>query len=141
MIMSFFIRSLFSQHFLFHIHFKLIVVLNLEFYFLLHLHLFLFLFCFFSHLSIDEMMYVFKQITFSIKKETEKLFKNVVTKQDDTEDFVQTSTMLFELSAVLRFYTDSVQCVDLIKSIQDEQMLHVVSGFPRIIFSQIRHLR
>jgi hypothetical protein len=109
-------RSLFSQHFLFNIHLKLIVVLNLEFYF--SLHLYLFLFCSFSYLSRDEMMYVFKEITFSIKKETEKLLKNVFIQQHDTDDSVQTSTILFELSAVLPFYTDSVQCIDLIKSIE-----------------------
>jgi hypothetical protein len=63
------------------------------------------------------------------------------TKQDDRDDSVQTSTILFEINAILRFYTDSVQCVDLIKWIQDEQMLYIVSGFARIIFPQIRHLR
>jgi hypothetical protein len=46
--------------------------------------------------------------------------------------------MLFKLSAVLRFYTDSVQCAD---SIKDEQILHIVSDFSRIVFPQIRHLR
>ncbi len=47
---------------------------------------------------------------------------------DNSDDSVKTQTMLLELNPAAQFYTDSIQCIDVIKSIKDEQILFIISG-------------
>jgi tetratricopeptide (TPR) repeat protein len=61
---------------------------------------------------------------------------------NDSTNSVLTQTVLLQLNPAAQFYTDSDRCIDLIKSIKDEQLLIIVSAdFARLVLPQIRHLR
>jgi hypothetical protein len=66
----------------------------------------------------------------------------VDTKIDDSEDSAHTQILLLEFNPAALFYTDLTRCVDLIKSITDEQILLIVSGaLAREVLSQVHNLR
>jgi tetratricopeptide (TPR) repeat protein len=59
---------------------------------------------------------------------------------DNSSDYILTQTMLLELNPAAQFYSNFDRCLDLIKSIKDEQIFLVVSGaFARRVLSQIHH--
>jgi tetratricopeptide (TPR) repeat protein len=61
---------------------------------------------------------------------------------NDSADYLLTRTMLLELNPAAQFYSNLDRCVDLIKSIKDEQIFLIVSGaFARPVLSQIHHHR
>jgi tetratricopeptide (TPR) repeat protein len=56
----------------------------------------------------------------------------------DSSDYLLTQTMLLELNPAAQFYSNFDRCLDLIKSIKDEQIFLIVSGaFARRVLSQI----
>jgi hypothetical protein len=66
----------------------------------------------------------------------------VDTKIDDSEDSAHTQILLLEFNPAALFYTDLTRCVNLIKSITDEQILLIVSGaLAREVLSQVHNLR
>jgi tetratricopeptide (TPR) repeat protein len=61
---------------------------------------------------------------------------------NDSDDSVQTQTMLLRLNSTAQFYTDYDRCIDLIKSNKDEKVLFIASrDFARIALPHIHHLR
>ncbi len=59
---------------------------------------------------------------------------------DNSSDYILTQTMLLELNPAAQFYSNFDRCLDLIKSIKDEQIFLVVSGaFARRLLSRIHH--
>ncbi|CAF1249791.1 unnamed protein product [Adineta steineri] len=47
---------------------------------------------------------------------------------NDSDDYLLTQSMLTELNPAVQFYSDFDRCLDLIKSIKDEQIFLIVSG-------------
>ncbi|CAF3875833.1 unnamed protein product [Rotaria sp. Silwood1] len=63
-------------------------------------------------------------------------------KMDDSPNYLHTKTMLIELNPAAQFYSDFDRCLDLIKSIKDEQIFLIVSSaFAQRILSQIYNHR
>ncbi|CAF1429590.1 unnamed protein product [Rotaria sordida] len=63
-------------------------------------------------------------------------------KMDDSPNYLLTKTMLVELNPAAQFYSDFDRCLDLIKSIKDEQIFLIVSSaFAQRILSQIYNHR
>jgi tetratricopeptide (TPR) repeat protein len=61
---------------------------------------------------------------------------------DNSDDSTKTQTMLRELNPAALFYTDSVQCINAIESIENEQILFIVSDLTaRPILPKIQHIR
>ncbi|CAF1243343.1 unnamed protein product [Adineta steineri] len=61
---------------------------------------------------------------------------------NDSDDYLLTQTMLIELNSAVQFYSDFDRCLDLIKSIKDEQIFLIVSGaFAQRILLQTHHYR
>jgi len=59
---------------------------------------------------------------------------------NDSSDYLLTQTMLLEFNPAAQFYSNFDRCLDLIKSIKDEQIFLIVSGaFARRILSQIHN--
>ncbi len=59
---------------------------------------------------------------------------------NDSSDYLLTQTMLLELNPAAQFYSNFDRCLDLIKSIKDEQIFLILSGaFARRILSQIHN--
>jgi tetratricopeptide (TPR) repeat protein len=58
----------------------------------------------------------------------------------DSDDYILTQTMLLELNPAAQFYSNFDRCLDLIKSIKDEQIFLIVSGaFARRVLSEIHN--
>ena len=54
-----------------------------------------------------------------------------------SDDYDRTQSMLIELNPAVQFYSNFDRCLDLIKSIKDEQIFLIVSGaFARRLLSQ-----
>ena len=61
---------------------------------------------------------------------------------NDSSDYTLTQTMLLELNPAVQFYSNVDRCLDLIKSIKDEQIFLIVSGaLARRVLSQIHQQR
>ncbi|UJR20639.1 hypothetical protein I4U23_023764 [Adineta vaga] len=61
---------------------------------------------------------------------------------EQSQDCLLTQTMLIELNPAVQFYSNFNRCLDLIKSIKDEQIFLIVSGaFARRVLSQTHHQR
>ncbi|CAF1417907.1 unnamed protein product [Adineta steineri] len=61
---------------------------------------------------------------------------------NDSDDYLLTQTMLTELNPAVQFYSHFDRCLDLIKSIKDEQIFLIVSGsFAQRILLQSHHYR
>ncbi|CAF0856129.1 unnamed protein product [Adineta steineri] len=61
---------------------------------------------------------------------------------NDSDDYHLTQSMLIELNSAVQFYSDFDRCLDLIKSIKDEQIFLIISGaFAQRILLQTHHYR
>ncbi|CAF0894232.1 unnamed protein product [Adineta steineri] len=61
---------------------------------------------------------------------------------NDSDDYLLTQSMLTKLNSAVQFYSHFDRCLDLIKSIKDEQIFLIVSGaFAQRILSQSHHYR
>ncbi|CAF1240591.1 unnamed protein product [Adineta steineri] len=61
---------------------------------------------------------------------------------NDSDDYLLTQSMLIELNPAVQFYSDFDRCLDLIKSIKDEQIFLIVSGaLAQRILLQSHHYR
>ncbi|CAF1212100.1 unnamed protein product [Adineta steineri] len=61
---------------------------------------------------------------------------------NDSHDYLLTQSMLTELNSAVQFYSHFDRCLDLIKSIKDEQIFLIVSGaFAQRILLQSHHYR
>ncbi len=61
---------------------------------------------------------------------------------NDSSDCVLTKSMLIELNPAVQFYSDFDRCLNLIKSIKDEQIFIIVSGsFVRNLLSKVHNHR
>ena len=61
---------------------------------------------------------------------------------DDSSDSMNSQTLLLEFNPAAQFYTDPIRCVNVIKSIQQEQILLIISGaLARDVLPQIHGLR
>lgn len=61
---------------------------------------------------------------------------------NDSNDSMRVQQLLLELNPAAQFYTDSHLCVDLIKSIQDERILLIVSGeYVEVVLQQLQNFR
>lgn len=59
---------------------------------------------------------------------------------NDSSDYLLTQTMLLELNPAVQFYSNFDRCLDLIKSIKDEQIFLIASGaFAERLLSQIHN--
>ncbi|CAF0948433.1 unnamed protein product [Adineta steineri] len=60
----------------------------------------------------------------------------------DSDDYLLTQSMLTEVNSAVRFYSHFDRCLDLIKSIKDEQIFLIMSGtFAQRILLQSHHYR
>jgi hypothetical protein len=61
---------------------------------------------------------------------------------NDSVDSLRMQTILLELNPAAQFYTDQERCINLIKSIEYEQILLIISrDFAHLVVPQIGHLR
>jgi tetratricopeptide (TPR) repeat protein len=60
----------------------------------------------------------------------------------NSSDYILTKSMLIELNPAVQFYSDFDKCIDLIKTIKDEQIFLIVSGsLVRNLLSKVNHYR
>lgn len=61
---------------------------------------------------------------------------------DNSDDSIRTQTMLLGINPAAQFYTNSIECIDVIKSITNEHILFIISGsFARDVLPEIHNIQ